>query len=325
MKVLIVGYGSMGKRRIRLLQQLERGAEFLCVDKNPSRLRQASEQGLRAYEDLAQALEEKPELAFVCTSPGNHAGIILKLVEAGIHVFTELNLVDHDYGRIIALAEERNTAVFMSSTMLYDKRIETIDRLVKAQEKPLTYLYHVGQYLPDWHPWESYKDFFIGKKETNGVREILAIQLPWLLHTFGKIEELSVMSHRCTKLEIDFDDSVSVTFRHESGAVGVFVADTVSRKAAVHLEIIGEDIHLLWDGHNDDLCIYDLEKKTMRPVETYDAAEHADGYADHIIENRYADEIADFLATVYQNKTPRYSLANDQYTLKIIDEIEGHR
>ena len=188
MKVLVVGYGSMGKRRIRLLQRLIGDVHFVCVDRDPRRLEQARKAGHQGHENLGQAIDHLPDLAFVCTSPGHHAEIILQLVNARINVFTELNLVDKDYDSIMAKAEENKTTIFMSSTMLYDKRIMAIDKIVKKHKKPVTYIYHVGQYLPDWHPWESYKDFFIGKKETNGVREIYAIQMPWLIDTFGRAE-----------------------------------------------------------------------------------------------------------------------------------------
>ena len=32
MKVLVVGYGSMGRRRIRLYKQLDSNAQIICVD-----------------------------------------------------------------------------------------------------------------------------------------------------------------------------------------------------------------------------------------------------------------------------------------------------
>nr|WP_277935243.1 Gfo/Idh/MocA family oxidoreductase [Parablautia muri] len=313
----------MGKRRIRLLQRLIGDVHFVCVDRDPRRLEQARKAGHQGHENLGQAIDHLPDLAFVCTSPGHHAEIILQLVNARINVFTELNLVDKDYDSIMAKAEENKTTIFMSSTMLYDKRIMAIDKIVKKHKKPVTYIYHVGQYLPDWHPWESYKDFFIGKKETNGVREIYAIQMPWLIDTFGKINAISSISQKCTDLDIDFSDSIIASFKHDNGNIGVFAVDIVSRKATTHLEIIGEDIHLFWGGHNDDLFIYESDTKKMKPIETYDSIIHEEGYSDNIIENRYEEEIRDFLSMVYKHTKPRYSLEDDKYTLKIIDKIEG--
>lgn len=322
MKALVVGYGSMGRRRIRLLRKICKDVEIICVDNCSERLQQINDGGFKGYSDIESALEKKPEIAFVCTSPGNHASIILRLVEHGIHVFTELNLIATDYDKIIRQAQEKNVVVFMSSTMLYDKRICSIDRLVKKEGKPLTYIYHVGQYLPDWHPWESYKDFFAGKKQTNGVREICAIQLPWLVNTFGMIESISVNRNKITGLDIDFCDSIMVSMQHENGNMGIFVADIVSRKATTYLEIIGEDIHLFWYGHNEDLYLFDLENKELKAVTGYAEEEHIEGYADNIIENRYFDEIQDFLDVIYKSATPKYSLEKDKYILSAIDKIE---
>ncbi len=323
MKALIIGYGSMGRRRIRLLKKIYEDCEILCVDNNPERQKQILADGYRCISNLSEAITENPEIAFVCTSPGKHAVIINELIDNKINVFTELNLVSDSYEEIIKKANENNIVVFMSSTMLYNKQIIAIDDELKKTNKPVTYIYHVGQYLPDWHPWESYKDFFIGKKETNGVREIYAIQLPWIINTFGEIEKINTSAQKCTDLEIDFQDSIVASFIHRNGNIGVFVADTVSRKASVSLEVIGEDVHLFWGGKPDSLKKYDFERKELVNIETYKTTTHKEGYADNIIEDQYLDEIKDFIGAVKRESIPKYSLEKDKYTLSIIDKIEG--
>ena len=40
MKVLVVGYGSMGRRRIRLYKQIDSAAKIICADANPVRVKQ---------------------------------------------------------------------------------------------------------------------------------------------------------------------------------------------------------------------------------------------------------------------------------------------
>lgn len=325
MKALIIGYGSMGKRRQRLLKRLVPDIRIGVIEMQGGRQQQAINDGCNVYAGLDEALPAGPDIAFLCTSPGHHAEFIRKLVDAGVHTFTELNLLDKDYDKIIARSKETGTKVFMSSTMLYDRRIEIIDSYVKSSKKPLTYIYHVGQYLPDWHPWERYQDFFAGKKETNGVREIYAVQLPWIIHTFGEIIEVVSNAHKISGLEIGFHDSIVANFKHANGNIGVFAADVVSRKAVTDLEVIGEDIHLFWHGHNDDLFVYDAQTKQMQQITAYPSIEHADGYSDNIIEDRYLDEVKDFLDFVSGKAVPRYSLEKDQYTLSLIDMIEGKK
>ncbi len=320
-KVLVVGYGSMGRRRIRLISQLLPDIKIICVDNNIDRKQQAIEDGHKAVSSLDEGINELPDVAFICTSPGHHAELILTLVKAGIHVFTELNLSSDKYQEINALGKSRNVTIFISSTLIYKRQMELFYEMVHKQSTPVAYIYHVGQYLPDWHPWESYKDFFVGKKETNGIREILAIQLPWIIESFGKIVRVNVINQNCTKLDIDFPDVVILSFMHENGNVGSFVVDVTSRKAVTELEIIGEDIHISWGGHNDDLYRYDFETKNRVPMVLYKTEEHMDGYSDNITEEPYREEIREFLSVI-DGKKPRYGIEEDTYVLSLIDEIE---
>lgn len=319
--ILIVGYGSMGRRRIRLASELIPDAKFTCLDSNAGRQAQAIKDGHQAASSLEEGIRISPDAAFVCTSPGHHAEIILQLLNAGIHVFTELNLTADKYDEIGQAAKEHNAVVFVSSTLIYKRQMEIFREMVSSQTRPVAYAYHVGQFLPDWHPWESYKDFFIGKKQTNGIREIMAIQLPWMLRTFGKIRDVKVSHQRCTRLDIDFPDSVILNIEHENGNIGSFLVDVTSRKAVTKLEIVGEDIHVFWDGHNDDLYRLNLNTKALEPVKVYETEEHIEGYSDNIAEEPYRDEIREFLEAV-KGKKARYGLDEDAYVLNIIQRIE---
>ena len=323
MRILVVGYGSMGRRRIRLSKKLYPDAEYVCVDSNPERVKEIIRDGHKAVVSLDEAIGEEPDVAFVCTSPGHHADIILKLISAGIDTFTELNLVSEGYDEMISLAEEKGVHVFMSSTMLYDAQIVAIEKEIRRSKKTLTYIYHVGQYLPDWHPWESYRDFFIGKKETNGCREIYAIQLPWILDAFGPVEKITTQSKRSTGLDIDYPDTYTTMLEHENGTHGIMVIDVLARQATTYLEIMGEDIHIKWNGSVESLQSFDIESGTMKRLDSYEKTEHAEGYAENINENEYLDEIKAFFGWIQKGEKPKYSLEDDKYTLGLIDEIEG--
>ncbi len=323
MKVMVVGYGSMGRRRIRLFRQIDPSARFVCVDSNPKRIEQIIADGHEAYSNLDGAINEMPDFAFVCTSPLSHSEIIPVLLKVKINTFTEINLSSKNYEEMIRLARENDVKLFLSSTILYKKQIQKIKELVQKEQQPLTYIYHIGQYLPDWHPWENYKDFFIGKKESSGCREIYAIQLPWIIDTFGEVENMTKVSQRSTNLEIDYDDSYITTFEHKNGSKGVFVVDVVSRVATTYLEIISENLHITWDGSNDGLRIYNAAEKKVETFTAYENLEHNDNYAANIVENSYLDEIKDFISYVQNDTEPKWSIQKDYYVLDLIDKIEA--
>ena len=124
MELLVVGLGSMGKRRARLIRGVEPSAALAGVDFAPARREEARALGIEPYESIAAAVAARHfDAAFVCTAPLTHAGIIGELLDAGLPVFTELNLVDDGYDALIAKAAQKGLPLFLSSTMLY--RTET--------------------------------------------------------------------------------------------------------------------------------------------------------------------------------------------------------
>ncbi len=111
---------------------------------------------------------------------------------------------------------------------------------------------------------------------------------------------------------------------HENGNMGVLLVDVVARKAVTRLEIVGEDLHVFWDGHNDDLYRLNLESGKLELVRLYESQEHVEGYSDNIVEEPYRDEIRAFLE-VLEGKQPGYTLEEDGYALGVVDEIQGFK
>ncbi|MDE6946235.1 MAG: Gfo/Idh/MocA family oxidoreductase [Anaeroplasmataceae bacterium] len=321
MRVLVIGLGSMGKRRIRLMKQYDSGLEIIGIDSNIERRETASDQFLiKTYETIEAAENNgQIECAFVCTSPLSHFTIIRQLVRKGIHVFTEINLVSDGYSELIDVSDVK---LFLSSTFLYRKDIGWIMNRIRGQK--VNYLYHTGQYLPDWHPWENYKNFFVGDRRTNGCREILAIELPWIIECFGKIEKLSVIKDKMSDLKIDYPDNYLLQIEHENGNKGQIAVDVIARKAVRRIEIFNQKLQLFWNGSPDSLQEWEFETGTMKNIVTYGDIQKDKNYCDNIIENAYMDEIDAFFSWINGDHSKiRYGFEKDLETLKVIDKIEG--
>jgi len=324
-RLVVIGLGSMGRRRIRLMKTLADAPSIVGVDLSAERRKQAEdESGIATAGDLATAIAQaRPEAALVCTSPVTHGAIVRQCLEAGLHVFTEINLLGDWYEETMALAARKGLLLFISSTFLYRREIEFVMDAVRGET--VDYIYHSGQYLPDWHPWESYKNFFVSNKRTNACREILAIEFPWIIGAFGEIESLHVMRDKNSALELDFADNYMISIRHKNGNKGVFCQDVISRKGLRRLEVYSERVHLFWEGTPDSLSVYDLEKKVLKPVELYGSVERRTGYNSNIIENAYRDELVNFFDVLKGAARPRHTFESDKRILDMIDSIEGGR
>ena len=323
MKVVVIGLGSMGRRRIRLMQSLPEPPEIVGIDLSQERRAQAErETGVRTAADLGGTVAAfEPEVALVCTSPTSHGPIVIQCLQFGLHVFTEINLLSDWYDEAMSMAKERGLLLFLSSTFLYRKEVEYIADAVKGEA--VNYIYHSGQYLPDWHPWESYKSFFVSKRETNACREILAIEFPWLIKAFGEVENLTVMKDKSSSLDIDFCDNYMISIRHKSGTKGVFCQDVIARKGLRRLEVYSEKTHLFWEGTPQSLARYNPETKIVEPISLYESVEQRGDYNANIIENAYSEELREFFDALEGRATPRYSLEEDAKVLSLVDGIEG--
>ena len=323
MKLLIVGLGSMGKRRARLIRGIDGAIRLAGVDSAPARRQEALDLGLvgAAYPDLPAALDAfAPDAALVCTAPLAHADLITRLLTAGLPVFTELNLVADGYDRNLALAAEKRVPLFLSSTMLYRRETRYIKQQVADFGKPVHYIYHIGQYLPDWHPWENYRNFFVGDARTGGVREILGIDLPWLLDTFGPVEGLTIQCDSISGLGLPYPDCATLLLRHASGAQGLLAADVVSPKAVRNFECFGDGLHLFWEGNPK--ALYEFRDGEKQFVDTYTSFEHDSRYSDNIVENAYVDELANFFGVLKGTEAPRWTFEKDLAAIDLMDAVE---
>lgn len=320
MNIVVIGLGSMGKRRIRLMREMYPDYEVFGIDGRKDRRDEACEMFSISCFASVSDISETVACAFVCTSPLSHSPIISDCLNRGWHVFTELNLVPDGYDENMKLAKKNNVILFLSSTFYYREETKYIKSKICA-DKRWNYIYHIGQYLPDWHPWESYKDFFIGDQKTNGCREILAIELPWLTGSFGEISSTQVVSDKITGLNIGFNDNYMIQLNHENGNKGVLVVDVVSPVAVRRLEAYAENSYISWNGTPDSIMEYDPNAKKLCHVDLKEVAEHKEGYSTFIVENAYKNEIREFFDVVLLQKDPLYGFEQDKKILTIIDSL----
>ena len=320
MNIAVIGLGSMGKRRIRLIREMYPEYVIWGVDGREDRRNEASNHfDIKCYDSLDH-IEANIDCVFVCTSPLSHNAIIHDALIRGCHVFTELNLVPDGYEANIQLANAKKLKLFLSSTFLYREEICYIRSKITS-EKKWNYIYHIGQYLPDWHPWENYKDFFLGDKRTNGCREILAIELPWLTGTFGAVKDVHVLSDKLTELNIEYKDNFIIQLAHEGGNKGCLIVDVVSPCAVRKLEVYAENRYLSWNGTPESLVEFNTNEKQLETVVLTEKTERADGYRSFVVENAYKNEIEEFFDVVLRGKKPLYGFEQDYQTLRLIDTI----
>ena len=92
MKFLVIGLGSMGKRRVRNLIALEY-KKIAGYDTRQDRIEFANDKyNIKTFSDFDQAIEKfKPEAFIISTPPDLHMKYAYYALKRGIHCFIERN------------------------------------------------------------------------------------------------------------------------------------------------------------------------------------------------------------------------------------------
>jgi len=338
MKVAVVGLGSMGQRRTRLIREFDPTIEIFGIDTMPERCAEAKEKyGVESYSSIPELKAAHPdvECVFISTGPLSHCSIIKTALENDLHVFTEINLVDDGYEENIAKAKEKGLCLFLSSTFLYRDEVKYIkDKCNAGPQGRLNYIYHIGQYLPNWHPWEDYRKVFYAHPRTNGCREIMAIDMPWILDIFGPVKTYKFMRSMNTTLDLDpsYRDNCYIMIEHENGNKGVFIADVVTPKTERSFEVYGENFFISWDGSATGVKEFvpcndpdvNPNKVPLKDVDIYGGSgTNLNDYASFVVENAYMNEVKAFFAYVKDGVEPVYTFEDDQKLMNIINDIES--
>ena len=322
-KIIVGGLGSMGKRRIRLLKSIG-DYSIVGVDlSNDARSQVKREFKINTFKTFKDAfLHDEYDIGFVCTSPESHFEVVKLFLTQNLHVFSELNLVNESHDTLIELSAKVNKILFLSSTFLYRKEIDYINTYINKSSSSYVYNYHVGQFLLDWHPWQNPKDYFIFNKKTNALREIMAIELPWIIEVFGEFNIRNVKSKKISSLDIDFDDTIQICLEHKNGHLGYLIFDVISPKPIRNINVYNQMGSIKWGGTVDSLETYDKKTKRTKHINLYDNAQQLESYADFVVEDAYMEEIIQFFNTIDSNSKPKYSFEKDIKIMNILDEIE---
>ena len=170
---VIIGLGSIGNRHLNNLVEMGVGNLSVVRRKASTNKQFSPPANVTIYHSLADALANSPDFAIICNPSHLHAPTAIECLNAGAHVLIEKplgNTIGPDEQTLIELSAKSDRVVAMAYCMrshpAYSKAKElinsdTIGRCLYAKA------WFEG-YLPDWHPWEDYKQSYAALPEQGG-------------------------------------------------------------------------------------------------------------------------------------------------------------
>ncbi len=326
-RVLVIGLGSMGRRRIRNLKAL--GIETIAgYDTNPTRIDAAVESySIRPFLDFEEALSEfSPDAILISTSPEHHMKYAFSALKSGIPCFIEASVVhSEEIAQLDRESEKKKVIMAPSCTMKFFQGPKLLKQLIidEVIGRPISYTYATGQWLPDWHPWEDIADFYVSRRETGGCREIVPFELTWLNDLFGTPQPISCRKYHLSELNADIDDSYYFLLQHPGGLVGSLNIEVISRPTPTReLRVIGESGIIVMSG--DEKCVrYSNIASDGWVTIPFDLGTH-EGISVNP-EEPYIAELNAFVLAVAEKNSALFpnTLQNDFATLSLLNKLDS--
>jgi predicted dehydrogenase len=326
-RALVVGLGSMGRRRIRNLRML--GVEEIAgVDVRADRVREVSElHSIKPFPDFETAVAGfQPDAVVISTDPKHHMDIAFSAIAHDLPCFIEASVVEAE--RMMDLdtvAKAKGILMAPSCTMRFFPGPRIVKELIQAGKigRPLALTYQTGQWLPDWHPWEPIGNYYVSRRATGGCREIVPFELTWLNDIFGAPEPLSCVRSKVSDLAADIDDIYSFVLRYPGGLIAAVTVEVLSRPAACReLRVTGESGTIVYSA--DENAVRHMTRRdpdwTSIPLDVGTVEK------DYINpEEPYMEELSLFLRAVERSDPESYpnNLAADHRILSLLDALES--
>ena len=263
MKFLIAGLGSIGRRHFRNLIALGE-KDIVLLRSHQATLPDDELAGYPVETNLAEALNKhKPDAVIVSNPTALHLDVAIPAAEAGCHILLE-KPVSHSLDRLDILqrvAEKSGSKILVGFQFRYHPTLNKARELIQAGElgKVLTVHVHWGEYLPNWHPWEDYRQSYAARANLGGgVIATLTHPLDYLRFILGDVDSLWSFNEHLSPLELDVEDVAEIGLKFSNGAIGGVHINYFQRPPVHQLEIVGTDGTLRWDNADGILHFYSM-------------------------------------------------------------------
>ena len=261
MKFLIAGLGSIGRRHFRNLIALGE-KDIVLLRTRKATLPDDELAGFPVETNLEEALQmHKPDAVIVANPTSMHMDVAIPAAEAGCHILLE-KPVSHSLDRLAILqnaAQKTGAKILVGFQFRYHPTINKARELIQsnAMGKILTAHAHWGEYLPQWHPWEDYRQSYAARADLGGgVIVTLTHPLDYLRYLLGDVESLWSFNGHISPLEVDVEDVAEIGLKFANGAMGGVHVNYFQRPPVHRLEIVGTHGILRWDNADGILHFY---------------------------------------------------------------------
>ncbi|MGA7192592.1 MAG: Gfo/Idh/MocA family oxidoreductase [Anaerolineales bacterium] len=312
MKFLIAGLGSIGRRHFRNLISFGE-KDIVLLRSHRATLSDDELAGYPVETNLNEALKKyKPDAVIISNPTALHLDIAIPSANAGCSILIEKpisNSLDQIDQLEYALAKGGGQ-LLVGFQFRFHPTLQKAAQLLKenAIGKPLSFHAHWGEYLPDWHPWEDFKQSYAARSDLGGgVIFTLTHPLDYLRMLLGEVDSLWAFTG-ASNLGLEVEDTAEIGLKLKSGALGSVHLDYNQQPPSHRWEIVGSNGTMKWDNASGNLDVFSAEKKDW---ETYQPPA---GFERNVM---FIEEMKHFIAVAQKKESPICTLDDGKQALRL--------
>ena len=255
-RLLVVGYGSIGQRHLRIARSLLPDAEILV-------LRHKVYGTIPDFADgclntIQEAIAFDPQAAVIANPSTLHMPAALPLAERGVHLLIEKPLANmsssvHD---LLGIGKRQDVVLLTGYNLRFSPSLQRFRSEVQSGriDKIISVRCEIGQYLPSWRPDSDYrKGVSASRVLGGGVLLELSHEIDYLRWIFGEIVAVNAVLAHQSSLEIDVEDTAHLVLKFSTKAnTNALVAnlnmDFVRHDTTRFCMAIGESGSIRWNA-----------------------------------------------------------------------------
>jgi predicted dehydrogenase len=243
--VLIVGFGSAGRRHFRNLRLL--GCEdFIFVRTGLSTVDASEIAGFAVTNSVKEALRLRPRIAVIANPTALHLQFATECAQADCHLYIE-KPISHTLDGLAglrAIVAERDLVAMVGCQYRFHPLLKELFEAVQLRRFGAICgcMAEWGEFLPDWHPWEDHRRSYSARRDLGGgVVLTLVHPLDYLYWIFGPALDITARCMRVPFLETPSgEDWADVTMRFKGGGLAHVHLDYIQRPPVHKVKIVGE-------------------------------------------------------------------------------------
>ena len=207
LRILQIGAGSMGSRRLRDLSE-RADVDLALFDLRSGRLEKArSRFEIATFASIEQAFAWKPDALIISTPPDHHEQYVKISLDKGLHHFCEENIWTYDYCEVQDVSERKRLSSLPSCSFHFLPTVRELKRIVAEELGGLhAYQMALSTYMPNWHPEEG-TEYYARHRQTAAAREMVPFEMVWLNHVFGSPASAIGSLSRNGCLDVESEDT----------------------------------------------------------------------------------------------------------------------